>query len=328
MNDFLTGRPLEPYYRALAPRPDAEYGSILPFAYNAPGSPTWAREGSNLRFALPEFARSAMRGFLDLLQGTETGKLTPEALETITLGSLGAGGALAPRGALAAGGAIPREWWRRPDLTLARAHAMGFRPELRLYHGTDADFPAFVRNPPATTLGLPPVGIWTTRNPDFAARFPVRLDASTGRPIPGHEMPGHQILPLMARWERLAEAKLRGNEGRFSITGAVMDAWDSGHDALRFLKSAPGQDVGLHETWVFRDPNQLRSPFAKFDPARRDSSDLMAGFAAPGPTPVPGLHAWRLPESTPPGMIRLPTGQVVDESVIPNHLRPPGRQVY
>jgi hypothetical protein len=27
-------------------------------------------------------------------------------------------------------------------------------------------------------------------------------------------------------------------------------------------------------------------------------------------------------------MIRLPTGQVVDEATIPNHLRPSGRQVY
>jgi len=27
-------------------------------------------------------------------------------------------------------------------------------------------------------------------------------------------------------------------------------------------------------------------------------------------------------------MIRLPTGQIIDEAAIPNHLRPSGRQVY
>ena len=87
-------------------------------------------------------------------------------------------------------------------------------------------------------------------------------------------------------------------------------------------------ELGPQTIWAFRDPAQLRSRFAAFDPAKRDSSDLMAGFAAPGPTPVPGLDAWRPPETEPPGMIRLPTGQVVDEAAIPNHLRSSERQVY
>ena len=141
MNDFLTGRPLDPHYRALEPRPDAEYGSILPFAYNAPGSPTWVLEGDDFRPALPGFARSTMKGFLDLLQGTETGKLTPEALETITLGS--------PAPAVcwrrAARWRPARQGWRwiRPVAwrALAASASTSDRP---LYHGTSVpDFPAF-----------------------------------------------------------------------------------------------------------------------------------------------------------------------------------------
>jgi hypothetical protein len=32
-------------------------------------------------------------------------------------------------------------------------------------------------------------------------------------------------------------------------------------------------------TWVFKDPSQLRSRFAAFDPAKRGSSNLLAGVA-------------------------------------------------
>ena len=151
MSDVLTGRPLDPYYRALAPRPDAEYGSILPFAYNAPGSPAWVQEGRHFRPALPEFARSAMKGFLDLLQSTETGKLTPEALETITLGSLGAGAKLTPRGALASGAArLEMDQASR----LERARSLGFNVDRPLYHGTLApDFPAFGTDSPWKRFG-------------------------------------------------------------------------------------------------------------------------------------------------------------------------------
>jgi hypothetical protein len=49
-------------------------------------------------------------------------------------------------------------------------------------------------------------------------------------------------------------------------------------------------DLGPQTIWTFRDPVQLRSRFALFDPAKRDSSDLMAGFAMPAPAPVPGFR--------------------------------------
>ena len=52
--------------------------------------------------------------------------------------------------------------------------------------------------------------------------------------------------------------------------------------------------------WVFRDPNQLRSRFALFDPARSRSSGLTAGFAVPGPAPEPGMRV--PPDTNPPGL--------------------------
>jgi hypothetical protein len=92
-------------YDFLAPSPDANYGSVLPFAYNREGSPSWVTEGSNPRFALPEWLRSAAQGVVGLGESTQTGSLTPEALALLTTGSVGTGALMAPGGALAAGAA-------------------------------------------------------------------------------------------------------------------------------------------------------------------------------------------------------------------------------
>src|SRR5262249_38864842 len=76
---------------------NAEYGTILPFAKGANG----------IRPAMPERARSFLKGVLDLLAGTKTGELTPEAVDTFTAITGGAGRLVGPRGGaetLAAGG--------------------------------------------------------------------------------------------------------------------------------------------------------------------------------------------------------------------------------
>jgi hypothetical protein len=41
--------------------------------------------------------------------------------------------------------------------------------------------------------------------------------------------------------------------------------------------TSPGGKVG--DILVVRDPAQLRSPFAQFDPAKRNSRNLLAGIA-------------------------------------------------
>ncbi len=97
-------------YDFLAPSPDANYGSVLPFAQNREGSASWVTEGSNPRLALPEWLRTAMQGAVGLGESTQTGKLTPEALSLLTMGSMGTGTLLAPGGALATGGAPLRAY--------------------------------------------------------------------------------------------------------------------------------------------------------------------------------------------------------------------------
>lgn len=323
-------------YKALEPDPNAEYGTILPFAID--------RTTGKGRWAMPSFLRDTLGGGLDLLAGVDTGEVTPRAAMQIGLGGMGAGASLAPRGALAMGAARPFRLDVDPltGFTLdqasrfARARNLGFNVDRPLYHGTPVpeDFRAFATIHPweAVRTGRAP-GIWTAENPALAANFSmpelrerVGLVGLPGSPASRESTP--RILPLFARSENPLPLTLSRGGKWGDINRTIADAFASGHDAVALHNYRMFRELGPQTIWSFRDPSQLRSRFAVFDPAKHKSSDLMAGFAAPGPAPVPGLHAWRPPEPASPGMISLPTGQVVDEAAIPNHLRPPGRRVY
>jgi len=77
--------------------------------------------------------------------------------------------------------------------------------------------------------------------------------------------------------EKRAVLPLKGTEDRHEVWATVDDALPSGYDAVRLI----GQDASgkLVTQWAFKNPNQLRSRFAAFDPARIGSSDLLAGVA-------------------------------------------------
>lgn len=79
-------------YDYLAPAPGTTYGSLVPLAKDD-------KTGA-VRFAMPDSVRSGVKGMVDLLRGTETGKLTPDALASITFGGLGVGATMAPRGVI------------------------------------------------------------------------------------------------------------------------------------------------------------------------------------------------------------------------------------
>jgi hypothetical protein len=99
----LANRPdtsdLDVFYKALAPDPDVDYDELWPFGVDGSGKIRW--------LVLPNSARRRLKGVLDLLKGTKTGELTPEAIEAFTALNGGAGQALGPRGdgaTFAAGG--------------------------------------------------------------------------------------------------------------------------------------------------------------------------------------------------------------------------------
>ncbi|CAB4165403.1 hypothetical protein UFOVP833_57 [uncultured Caudovirales phage] len=97
---------LSPLYQGLAPAPNTEYGTVLPVARDT--------QTGERRMAMPSIFREGLGGVLDLLAGTETGQVTPRAAETLALGGLGTGAALAERGALASGGAPIRAYHASP----------------------------------------------------------------------------------------------------------------------------------------------------------------------------------------------------------------------
>jgi hypothetical protein len=74
---------------------------------------------------------------------------------------------------------------------------------------------------------------------------------------------------------------LQGGEKNHEIAATLAQAWDDGYTSV-LLKNytSPGGKKG--DILVVRDPNQLRSPYAAFDPARRDSADLLASFGGGG----------------------------------------------
>ena len=104
-----------------------------------------------------------------------------------------------------------------------------------------------------------------------------------------------QVYPLWYRADNPAEINLRGDELMHNIAGTLADAWDRGHDAVRLNNFAiPGGHKG--RMLIVKDESQLRSPWAKFDPARKYATDLLAGLAgtgalAPNLLPIPPQQA-------------------------------------
>jgi hypothetical protein len=102
-------------YKWLEPDPNADYGTVLPYAVD--------RTSGNLRFAMPSGLRDTVGGWLDLMAGVDTGEVTPRAALQLGTGGFLTGGALAPRGALAAGGTRPQLAMDEAS-RLARAEAL------------------------------------------------------------------------------------------------------------------------------------------------------------------------------------------------------------
>lgn len=276
------------YYKELEPDPNADYGTFFPMAQD--------RTTGKMRWAMPSAARDTVGGWLDLLAGLDSGEVTPRAAMQIGMGGLGAGAAFAPRGALATGGA-PLELAMDEVSRLERARQMGFQVDRPLYHGTPApDFPAFQVVAPweAVRTARAP-GISTAETPALAENFAipevrarVGLMGPPGNPQFPEGTP--RILPLFARSENESRLTLRPDDNWRDVWRAVAGAFDAGHDAIGLQNYRMFPELGPQTIWTFRDPAQLRSRFAAFDPAKRDSSDLMAGFAVPGPAPAPGFR--------------------------------------
>ena len=104
-----------------------------------------------------------------------------------------------------------------------------------------------------------------------ATNPPLAAGSAASTPAAARSVPG---------WYRTDHPGAFDARGRadHEIQTTLQNAWDLGHDAVLLRNyTAPNGRVG--DVLVVKDPAQLRSPSARFNPAQRDSRNLLAGIA-------------------------------------------------
>jgi hypothetical protein len=166
---------------------------------------------------------------------------------------------------------------------MRRAKEMGFHTDVPLGHGTaikgNKDFSEFSPAKFGSTTGteLAKLGVWTEVNPQpgGAADFYSLLASQRSGG-------GQVVKPLLHRADRPGTLDLAGeNVTTGEVAATLHDAWDAGYDAVR-LKNFQMSDGRRADFLVVKDPSQLRSPSAAFDPAKKSSRNLLAGIAGGG----------------------------------------------
>jgi hypothetical protein len=147
---------------------------------------------------------------------------------------------------------------------MARAKDMGFRTDMPLYHGSGADFTAF-RAVPTTAKGMETPGVSLALDPALASSF--ALDSELANP---------QVYKVFHRAEKPAQLRLDGRESHGAVVATLRDAFEAGHDAVMLRNYIKPGTPTKQDIVIVRDANQLRSPNAAFDPAKKNSSGLLA----------------------------------------------------
>jgi len=155
-----------------------------------------------------------------------------------------------------------------------RAKEMGFMTDMPLYHGTNKDFDKFqlfegedlTRSVSRSPVGK--LGVSLAIEPRLANEFANRAGGE-----------GMNVMPVMHRAENPVSLDLEGTETNEEIFATVVDAWNRGFDSIKF-NNYTTKEGGSGQSFVLvKDPNQVRSVNADFDPKKKLSPELLAGFA-------------------------------------------------
>jgi hypothetical protein len=128
--------------------------------------------------------------------------------------------------------------------------------------------------------------IWSARGEERAPIFArmQEIDDTLAELTRNERAIGQQVYPLRARGD-FAEVPFSQYDG--DTFKAAMDAARAeGRDGVRFIggvdASLGQQNPQASEILAVFDPSNIRSKFAKFDPAKRGSSDILASMAPIG----------------------------------------------
>ncbi len=173
--------------------------------------------------------------------------------------------------------ADPRRLYAEYDLPMdeasrmARADEMGFSRNLPLYHGTDKDFLAFDPRQGGRATGSQAAGeaTWTAPDAAVAGEFP---------PAASRADTGHQILPLLHRAQRRGALTLDDDVMDHEVRATLQAAFDDGIDGVMMRNYRGLLPDGYDSTNILavKDPSQLRSQFARFDPRLINLRNLLA----------------------------------------------------
>ena len=142
------------------------------------------------------------------------------------------------------------------NTAMDRAKAMGYNTPA--YHGTNVQFSEFGPNS------------WFTTEPKYASDYAYVLQPSGTAEAP-------QVIPTLLNLGKTKEAQM------FTTTDDVMKALGKKNTDSFTLSNVGG---GSSSHYVIKDPSNIRSQFAAFDPARANEPDLLAATMA---IPVSGL---------------------------------------
>ncbi len=185
---------------------------------------------------------------------------------------------------------------------MQRARDMGF--DVDAYHGTRFDIPAFNLNPHNKSDELLGIHVGTKAQADniveagatekrlggmeYSKESNVMpLKVKTKKYLDMEDPGGHEWTP----YELLAQLDEKGINIKFAdkfnptIREIRQGLKKQGYDGIRYKNVIEGS--GKDYSYIVFDPQNIRSRFAKFDPAKADSADLLA--ANPATAALPGL---------------------------------------
>lgn len=158
---------------------------------------------------------------------------------------------------------------------MQRAADAGFRTNMPLYHGSATDFSGFDMSHAGKVTDNPAArrAIWLADDPSVADEF-AHLAAGNGRT-------SQQVYPVLHKADRPTSGRLPADATNESVALTLDDAFGSGRDAVRLQDyTTPRGEVGKN-IFAIKDPTQIRSIFARFDPRLSHLSNLTASNASP-----------------------------------------------